>query len=113
MVVCCQTGKPRNAIEQAAQVMLNALKTHLPEAADEIFAAEIWAHCRNPSAPHQLHFDTDEKQLGSTGVLGDKLVHPVNFHLLLIHRCYCTTSFYTALRMTASSSKFLPISLRM
>lgn len=41
-----------------------------------ILAAEWWAHMRELSSAHQLHFDLDESKIG-VGVSNYSLLHPV------------------------------------
>lgn len=41
-----------------------------------ILAAEWWAHMREPTSAHQLHFDLDESRIG-IGAAKYRLLHPV------------------------------------
>ena len=73
-----QGGPAGSALQQAAQVVYAKLKGLWPRKMEAVVSAELWAHCRQPSSPHQLHFDTDETRLGPFGVQADNLIHPVS-----------------------------------
>ena len=73
-----QGGPPGSALQLAAQLVYDELKGLWPRKMEDVVSAELWAHCRQPSSPHQLHFDTDESRLGPSGVQADSLIHPVS-----------------------------------
>ena len=81
-----QGHKPASLLEQAALLIAERLKLLYPNLATKIASVEFWAHCREPGAPHQLHFDTDETRLGP-GVAGNGIngqgpfPHPVRHAL--------------------------------
>ena len=79
-----QGGPAGSALQQAAQVVYDKLKGLWPRKMEAVVAAELWAHCRQPSSPHQLHFDTDETRLGASGVQADSLIHPVSPHGIMV-----------------------------
>ncbi|BDA50955.1 hypothetical protein COCOBI_17-1740 [Coccomyxa sp. Obi] len=67
--------KPTNAMEAAISSIFQDLKqSHLDMSG--ILAAEWWAHMREPTSAHQLHFDLDESRIG-VGAANYRLLHPV------------------------------------
>ncbi|CAL8466087.1 g5623 [Coccomyxa elongata] len=66
---------PSNAMEAAINSIFQDLKqSHLDMSG--ILAAEWWAHMREPTSAHQLHFDLDESRIG-VGAAKYRLLHPV------------------------------------
>ena len=76
---------PQNCSPEAAPDAISAAIRHLhtqllasplaPSMAC-VGAAEWWVHARDPTQPHQLHYDMDERFLGQ-GRSGYQLHHPV------------------------------------
>ena len=66
--------KPKNLIDDVVtHHLLPLAKQVLGDRGDEICSYEWWAHSRQASLGHTLHFDTDEANLGS----GQSVHHPV------------------------------------
>ncbi len=74
-------------LNQTAQCVLKHVRAEYPDTAQDITAAEFWAHLRGADSGHQLHVDTDESLLQA----GEKsnLPHPVSHALLLQQYRFC------------------------
>ena len=65
-------------LEQAVWEVSKIVRQHFRDKAAKIGAAEVWAHLRSSSCPHQLHSDTDERVLRAGDTPSQALPHPVS-----------------------------------